>query len=210
MTTDRINSGKCDERTLRRLETLLDSVFALVLVLVVLDLPRPEGLETADLGAFVSTQAQGILQAAIGMVVVLTYWIQSNTLCGNLAGTDNKHASFMVVQVAFVLFYLYAVGLGTDIGNDPKVLALQSTGAALIGVFTALAWTYASKNRRLLNDTIDNDEVRALRLRVLAEPLTAATTLPLAFVSATVWELGWLAYPLLAYLLNRSRWLQEQ
>jgi len=208
MTAETIDSGNA--RTLRRLETLLDSVFALVLVLVVLDLPRPAGLETSDLGEFFAAQAQSILQAAIGLIVVLTYWIQSNALCGNLAGTDNKHASIMVVQVGFVLFYLYAVGLGTDIGNDPKVLALQSSSAALIGVFSALGWHYASKGRRLLDDEIDENAVKALRLRVLAEPLTAFLTLPLAFVSAALWELGWLAYPILAYLLNRTRWFRDR
>jgi hypothetical protein len=108
-----------------------------------------------------------------------------------------------------VLFYLYAVGLGTDFVNDPKVLALQSTGAAFIGIFAALGWRYASRDRRLLNDTIDDKGVKALHLRVLAEPLTALLTLPLAFVSAISWELGWLAYPLLAYLLNRSHWFQR-
>jgi uncharacterized membrane protein len=95
-----------DERSLGRLETLVDSVFALVLVLFVLDFPRPDSLSTMDLGEFLAVQVQTILQTAIGLVVVLTYWIQSNSLCGNLKATDNKHASITIVQVFFVLLYL--------------------------------------------------------------------------------------------------------
>jgi hypothetical protein len=47
-------------------------------------------------------------------------------------------------------------------------------------------------------------EIRALRLRVLAEPLTAVLTLTLAFVDPLLWELGWLTYPLFAMLLRRA------
>ena len=48
------------------------------------------------------------------------------------------------------------------------------------------------------------DEIAALRLRVLAEPLTALLPLGLAFVSATAWEIGWLAYPLIAAMLHKT------
>jgi hypothetical protein len=34
--------------------------------------------------------------------------------------------------------------------------------------------------------------------------LTAVLTIALAFVSATAWELGWLAYPLIAALLRKT------
>jgi hypothetical protein len=43
-----------------------------------------------------------------------------------------------------------------------------------------------------------------LRLRVLAEPLTALLTLALAYVSAVAWELGWFAYPLIAAILRKA------
>jgi hypothetical protein len=86
------------------------------------------------------------------------------------------------------------------------VLALQSVAAALIGLMAAIGWWYASNKRRLLDGLIEDAEVDALRLRVLAEPMTALLTIPLAFVSATYWELGWLSYPLFALLLKRSRW----
>ena len=76
--------------------------------------------------------------------------------------------------------------------------------AALVGFAAAAAWYYASHKRRLLTPEVDGEEVAALRLRVLAEPLTALLTLALAFVSATAWEIGWLAYPLIAAMLHKT------
>jgi len=192
------------KRELRRLETLIDSVFALVIVLIAFDIPRPDDVGTEDLGVFITDQLMAIGASAIGLFVVLVYWFQSNALLGNLVRTDGKHASFTVFQIFLVLAYLYTVGLGTDLGNEPPVLAAQSLAAALVGFAAAAAWWYASKDRRLLSPDIANNEIGALRLRVLAEPLTAVLTLVLAFFDPFLWELGWLAYPLFAALLRRA------
>jgi hypothetical protein len=102
------------------------------------------------------------------------------------------------------LVYLLSVSLGISVGNEPLILAVQSIAAALVGFAAAAAWWYASYKRCLLTPDIGDEEVAALRLRVLAEPLTALLTLGLAFVSAVAWEIGWLAYPLMAAMLRRT------
>ena len=196
-------SSQRNKRQLGRLETLIDSVFALVIVLIAFDIPRPDVVGTGDIGQFIVGQMLAFGSSAIGLVVVLVYWFQSNALLGNLDRTDGRHAAFSIFQVFLILMYLYAVGLGTDFGTAPPVLAMQSLSAALVGFAAAAAWWYASKDRQLLSPDILHEEIAALRLRVLAEPLTALLTLVLAFVDPLLWELGWLAYPLFAMLLRR-------
>jgi uncharacterized membrane protein len=194
-----------NRRTLRRLENLLDGVFALSLVLLAMNFPTPDSMRSVGLADFIEAQLSGIVGAVIGLVVILIYWVQSNQLCGSLARTDSKHSSLMIIQVFFVLFYLYTVELAFKLGEGPVLLALQSFGAVLIGVMAAIGWWYASHKRRLLEDEIEESKVKALQLRVLAEPLTALFTIPLAFISPLLWELGWFAYLLFAALLRRSK-----
>ena len=192
------------KRELRRLETLIDSVFALVIVLIAFDIPRPDDLGIDDFGEFLKQQVLAIGSSAIGLAVVLVYWFQSNALLGNLVRTDGKHAVFSVFQVFTVLIYLYSVGLGIDLDNAPPALAVQSLAAALVGFMAAAAWWYASNDRHLLSPDLSDEEIGALRLRVLAEPLTAVLTFALAFFSPALWELGWLAYPIFAAILRRA------
>lgn len=192
-----------EKRELRRLEALTDGVFALVIVLVTLDLPPPASDTAFNLADFLASRLQELALAALAIAVILVYWFQSNLLLGNLARTDGKHAVLSVFQVFLLLLYLLAVSLGIQVGNEPLVLAAQSVAAALLGFVAAAAWWYASHGRRLLTDEIDNREIAALQLRVLAEPLTATLTLALAFVSPLAWELGWFAYPLVALVLRR-------
>jgi uncharacterized membrane protein len=190
-------------RELRRLETLIDTVFAIVIVVIVLDLPAPDESIAFDLAGFVAFQLNSLIVAMLGVIVVLVYWFQSNLLLGNLDRTDGAHGALSVLQVFMVLIYLLSISLGISVGNEPLVLAIQSISAALVGFAAAAAWWYASYKRRLLTPELSDDEVAALRLRVLAEPLTAVLTLALAYVSAVAWELGWLAYPLIAVILRK-------
>jgi uncharacterized membrane protein len=171
---------------------------------MVLDLPDPDESIVLDLGSLVAFRVESLVLAMLGVIVVLVYWFQSNLLLGNLNRTDGKHAAISLLQIFLVLAYLLTVSLGIEVGNEPVVLAAQSVAAALVGFAAAAAWWYASYNRRLLTAEIDDDEVTALRLRVLAEPLTAVLTLALAFVSAVAWEIGWLAYPLIAAMLSKA------
>jgi uncharacterized membrane protein len=196
---------------LGRLETLVDSVFALVLVVLVADFPRPDDLQMMDAGTFLSANFDTLIGAVIGLVVVLIYWLQSNALCGILERTDNRHSVMTVVQVFFVLTYLYMVGVALELENprSPGALAIQSGSAALIGIAAALAWWYASHKGRLIAPDVDAAEVAALRIRVLAEPLTAFLTLGLAFIDSTLWELGWFTYPIFGRLLKRNRFFQN-
>jgi uncharacterized membrane protein len=191
-------------RELGRLESLIDTVFALVIVVMVIDLPDADESVVFDLASYVAFQLNALVLAMLGIVVLLVYWFQSNLLLGNLSRTDGKHAAISLFQIFLVLAYLLTVSLGIEVGNEPVVLAAQSVAAALVGFAAAAAWWYASHNRRLLTPEINDNEVSALRLRVLAEPLTAVLTLGLVFVSATAWEIGWLAYPLIAALLSKA------
>lgn len=204
MNTDSPAVIERNKRALKRLETLTDSVFALVIVLIAFDIPRPDDVGTANIGLFLKQQTMAFASSAIGLAVVLVYWFQSNALLGNLTRTNGKHSVFSVFQIFAVLIYLYAVGLGIDLDNIPPVLVVQSLAAALVGFLSASAWWYASKDKHLLSPDVSDAEIGALRLRVLAEPLTAVLTFGLAFVSPFLWELGWLAYPLFAWLLRRA------
>ena len=81
--------------------------------------------------------------------------------------------------------------------------AFESLAAANVGLWGALAWRYASKNRRLLRDDVTDLQAKQLAVRITGEPLTAAVTFPVAFVGPIFWELSWFAYPVIAGIVRR-------
>ena len=194
------------QRQLRRLESLVDAVFALVIVLTVASLPYPadEGLTGASVGQFLLEHADDYIAALIALVLVVIYWIQNNILFGNLSRTDDRHTTLSVLQLFFLLFYFYTIGLGLDLDNPPGALALQSAAVTLVGLAALAGWSYASRTRRLLTPEIQDAEIQEVRIRMMAEPATALITLACAPLGQTFWEVAWLSYPIIAWLLRKK------
>jgi hypothetical protein len=192
------------KRHLRRLEVLIDVTFALLIWDIVTTLPQPtmREWESSSLGQFLSDNADLSL-IIIGVVIVISYWARNNDHCGNLKATNGTHAALSILQLITLLLYVYTVSLGVHFDGDTLSLALQSITLLLAGIFGFAALAYAARSGRLLADYTTEEQVNGLLVRALAEPLTALITLPLASVSMLAWELGWLVYIPLAWLLGR-------
>ena len=162
-------------------------------------------VQAADGRDFFAVMLEELAGVVIGMVMVVIYWVQSNLLLGGLTKTDGKHATLTLFQIFLLLFYLYAVSLGTDFDNDPAALAMQSIGAALVGFTAWGAWVYAAKDRRLLAEDVSNEEVKHVTIQTLAEPLAAVITLSVVFIDEDLWNWAWLTYIPLASLLRWRR-----
>ena len=193
------------KRQLRRLEMLMDVVFALLIWRVFINLPSPgkEDWSWVNTMAFVSENAGGFAVVFIGMVLITIYWLQNNTLFGNLEKTDTRHTTLSLFQLLALLLYLYSVRLGLTFPDDAGALAMQSLSLALAGFLAGAAWKYASGDRRLVSDDLSEAGIQSLSTRTLAEPVSAIITLPFAFVGPVVWELSWLVYPLARYVFGK-------
>lgn len=192
------------ERQLRRLETLTDVVYAIVLWRLFMLIPRP-GISTQEWTSvqdYLSDEWIALALVAIGVAFTIIYWLQSNHLLSALKRTDTRHTSLCIVQLFFVLIFLYSLRLGVDLGGSLGTRLVESCAAAAVGLTAVAAWNYARKGRRLLRPEVTTEEAQAIAKRIVAEPATAVATIPVAFLGAVFWELTWFLYPVLA------RWLR--
>lgn len=193
-------------RQLRRLEMLMDVVYALVIWRLFMLMPRPEKIgEWRSLSSFLSSNVELFVIAGLALIIVIIYWIQNNALFGYLDRTDNRHTAISIVQIFFLLLFLYSIRLGLDFPGESHARALESVTAALVGIASIAGWRYAMKNRRLLSP--EDTDLRAGQIsdQNLAEPIAAGITLPCAFLGPIVWEIAWLSYLPVSYWLRRRR-----
>ena len=196
-----------EKRQLYRLETLIDVVYALAIVRLFTHLPLPNKAEWTwdSVGHFLDDNIGLLATLFIGIILISIYWIQNNTLFGNLVRTDNRHAVISIFQLAFLLLYLYSVGLGIDFKGDSMALAMQSATLALVGLSSVAAWRHAKKNRLLISDELSDEDAREVQGRIMVEPVSAIITLPCAFIGPVVWELAWLVYPATLLVIRKVR-----
>jgi len=193
-------------RQLRRLEILMDVVYALVIWRLFMLMPRPEKIgEWRSLSSFLSSNAELYVIAGLALIIVIIYWIQNNALFGYLDRTDSRHTAISIVQIFFLLLFLYSIRLGLDFPGESHARALESVTAALVGVASIAGWRYAMKNRRLLSPEVTTQRADQIFDQNLAEPIVAVITLPFAFIGPIVWEIAWLSYLPVSYWLRRRR-----
>ncbi len=192
-------------KQLLRLERLTDLVFALVIWRIFMILPRPsfDNPEWETVGDMLISEWAGFVVPLLAILIVIVYWLQSNSLLSKLNGTDAIHTGISIFQVFFVLFYLYALGLGIGVGSAADTRVLESSAAALVGVTAYLGWWYACRKGELLADDVSDEEAKKVVNANFAEPMTALLTIPAAFIGPWAWELSWFLYPFLKWLLRR-------
>ena len=196
-----------ESRQLRRLEVLIDVIFAIVIWRIFILIPRPgtSNWHWDAIGPFLSANVLTFVLVALAIVIVIIYWLQNNALFNNLDRTDSRHTAISIVQIFFLLCFLLAIRLGVVLEASAGTRAFESSTAALVGIASAWGWSYAIKNRRLVSPDLTDQEAGDIQIRFLAEPVTALITIPCAFVGPWIWEVSWLLYPLIAFILRRRR-----
>ena len=190
---------------LTRLERMMDVVFALVIWRLFTFLPtqQVDGGKWASVSEMLAAEWKTFVFILLAVVIVIIYWLQNNSLLGNLKKTDGIHTAISIFQMFFVLLYLYAIGSGIRIGSGADSSAFESFMAMMVGVMSLLAWHYAMHKGSLLDPELSEQDAFQIRQKNMAEPITAAITIPFAFVGPLAWELSWLLYPFIKYLLDK-------
>jgi uncharacterized membrane protein len=194
-----------DARQLRRLQTLMDIVFGLLLFRLFTLLPHPIRPETGQFDPLVifTESGENFVMFVIGFVLISIYWFQNNKTTGNLVSTDGKHATLSILQLAFLLIYFYSVRLDIETDSDVLALFMQSVSLALVGFVGVAAWVYASKRAELVSEAVSAKEVDELKISILSEPLAAAVTIPFAFIGPGLWNLSWLSVIVFGIFLKK-------
>jgi hypothetical protein len=193
-------------KQLRRLEMVMDVVYALMIweAFTLISIPTKADWSLAGMKAFMSAHGLGFLVVVVFVLIIIIYWNQNNVLFDNLDHTDGKHTVLSIAQIFSLLLFLYAINLGMDVGPGAVTRVLESLTAFMVGFFSAAAWGYSIKNRRLLAPDVTQGYAAQLKKRYYAEPVSAALTLPFAFIGPIVWELSWFLYPFMVWLFKRA------
>jgi uncharacterized membrane protein len=191
---------------LRRLETLTDVVYGIAIWRVFILFPRPDepAWSWHSWREFLAAEGLTIVLIAIGVAVLIIYWLQSNTLFSLVERADGKFAVRAIVQIFFVLLFLFAIRVGTELSASFWTRGFESVAALLLGLSSTWMWACAARGRHLLHQDVTDDEARAVRRRISAEPATALFTLPFIF-TPIFWELSWFTYPAVRRFFRRSR-----
>jgi len=198
---------KHDERLLKRIQTLIDVVYGLVLFQLFLLLPKPtsEMIASGNMSEMLSQEWPKLLTVVIGIIWIIIYWGQSNTQFGYLKRTNKSLSALSIVQIFLLMLYLYFIKLDNETDGDVLALFSQSVCLALAGFIGVYFWKYASLNKMLFDELKESERVEHF-YKFMPEPIAAVITIPFAFVDVLWYTLAWLSViPISIYYKRRSK-----
>ena len=193
-------------RQLIRLEVIIDVLFALMVYRIFMMLPRPEidGFTRETLLQALTDDPFRYLIMLVGIVMLLIYWNQNNLQFGYLKRTDGMHAGLSLLQVFFLMIYLYFVRLDMEFEGAVVALEFESIFLALAGFIGVWCWYYANK-KGLVSDELTREEQNNVYKKLFPEPITAVLTFPFAVLGPDIWTLSWLLLLPVTWLVNWRR-----
>jgi uncharacterized membrane protein len=161
-------------------------------------------LKYHTLSQIYSENIMQVLVIVVGLILIIMYWIQFNRQLGNLVRSSPLHASLSIVQMFFLMLYLYFVRFDMEFDGMKLALQMESIFLALTGFTAAFNWHFAKRNE-LTSENITDDEERSMFYSILPEPLASLFTLPFAPFGPGIWTLSFLSIIPIGYLLKFIR-----
>lgn len=188
---------------LNSLKIVINVLYALLVFQVFLILPRPDDpeLKYQTLSQIYIENIMQVLVIVVGLILIIMYWIQFNRQLGNLVRSSPMHASLSIVQMFFLMLYLYFVRFDMEFDGMKLALQMESIFLALTGFTGAFNWYYA-KRHGLTSENISDDEELSMFYSLLPEPLASLFTLPFASFGPGIWTISFLIIIPIGYVLK--------
>lgn len=195
-----------------RIETLSDSVFAIVMTLLVLDIKVHSEVTTSDSALFTELTRLVPLFAGyiVSLAVLAMYWIGHHSLFYYFAKTANRTVAYMNLAflgfVSLIPFSSYL--LGTHNGSQ---LAILVYGANIIfaGLALYIMFAYVLASHEIENGTLSIKLIKQASIRILLPPFFAAIGIAVSFYSIRL-SLLLFALPIFFNIIPRSLYIAER
>ena len=192
--------------TTGRITALADGVFAVAMTLLVLEFhvpALPEGATSAQLDAALARLWPQVMSYVAGFLVLGTLWVGHHYQLHYVRRADRV---FLWLNLGFLLavaFLPFCVALLGAFGNLCAPCALYGASLLVAGSCLIAMWSYATNGRRLVDPTLDEAVVRALRSRIYTGMLVYTGGFALAFVAPRASLVAYAAMPLLYFVPSR-------
>ena len=176
---------------IQRLARLSDLIFAVAMTLMALTfepLPLKE-ISSQKVTLFLQAQLPSFGVYALTFVVIAFYWTSHLHQFKYYKRTDTVHIWLTLLSLLFVVVMPYANDLSSYYDRVFAIQVFYSLVAAGIGVFSTATWIYATQNRRLVDDDLDDRTICQIRQESYVEPFVSL----LAILGALIHPWGWAA-----------------
>jgi uncharacterized membrane protein len=189
----------------RRIETLVDGIFAISMTLLVLTIGIPTISSSVSESAF---QQQIALLAPKVFIYALSFWILSNFWRVNhqqfhfIKRVNRRLITINIFWLLFVALLPFSTSLIGNYGHFYTSSVIFNLNMLLIGLLYSLNWYYASEKGFVEN--LDKKTIKSLRRRNLILPILSVIAIGLSFFVYAYSAWVYVLTPFLVRILQKN------
>jgi uncharacterized membrane protein len=188
----------------KRIETLVDGIFAIAMTLMVLNLHLPEttGGTNAAVWAALGNQGTNIFIYALSFFILTAFWLNHHRGFDQIQRADMGLFRLNVVWLFFVAIMPFSAYLVGDYGSSTPAALFFNTNLFLLGVFSFLIRRQVIEHE-LSDKTLKNEEIKLTYGLNLVIPCIAALGMFLSFIIPGYSYLVYLLDPVIPAIIRR-------
>ena len=183
----------------RRIETLVDGIFAISMTLLVLTIGIPSISGYVSEAAFqqqIATLAPKIGIYALSFWILSLFWRVNHRQFHYIKRADHTLITINTLWLLFVALLPFSTSLIGDYGQYYTSNVIFNLNMLLIGLFYSLNWYYATE-KGLVDENLDEKTIKFLRRSNLILPLLSIVAIILSFFIYTWAEWAYVLTPII-------------
>lgn len=191
---------------IQNLGRLSDTIFALAMALTIFGFDFPEfatSINNSEINQFLISQLEPLGNYLITFVILAFYWIDHVKQFSYYQRTNEIHLWLYLAYLMCLFIIPYSNVLIAYFPQNAIIQISYSINVFLIGFFSFLNWTYATYKHNLVNENLDINTIKYVRITSLIEPTVALITIVVTLIKPSLWDVSW-ASVIIFYILAET------
>ncbi len=189
----------------KRIETLVDGIFAIAMTLMVLNihLPDPSGLWTNEMvWGIIWGQLSNLFIYALSFIILAGFWITHHRGFDHIKRADQAFLWINVIWLLFVALIPFSTSLMGDFGDATPAALFFNINLFFIGLFSFLIRRQVIEHE-LADKSLKPADVKHVYAATLIFPILSGIAIALSFISPAYSFLPYLFIPIALNILHR-------
>ena len=204
-----VKRNQDNEKVLGRILAFSDGVFAIAILLLLIDIRLPENVSTNDLGPALWSLWPNYLAFFISFVVIGLYWSAHVRIFREI----ERYDWVLVWLNLLYLFFIVMIPFATTVLSSHFVklsVIVYATIIACAGYMNTVVRVYAVKGHRLISDKFGNAYLKRAVLLSLIAPIGFTISIGLAFLNPSVAQYFWIVMLIIHVIFLRRLGPQDR
>ena len=201
--------GRDNEKVLGRILTFSDGVFAIAILLLLIDIKLPAGPSITDLGAILRSLWPDYLAFFISFVVIGLYWTAHVRTFREIVRYDWVLVWLNLLYLLVIVIIPFSTSV-LSIHFERLSVIMYAATIAVAGYANTVLRIYSTKGHRLISSRFGSIYIKRAILMSLIAPIGFTISIGVAFLNPTIAQYFWIAMVVVHIVYLRRLGPQER